>query len=470
MKRIWVLALTLCVLLGISRIATAHESPVILTLDEALARVEYHSDYQAWESNWENSSKSIQAILDKHSLALDISGDLFTYRYEFERDESDFSTGPALSLSKSNLWGTNLSGSFSPKWNLSDGSVRSGWSLGLTQTLWPAPWFNSDQIALQTAYDTQAVLLKQRVYVVENTRFKIEKLYRTAQIAEARVSLAEAGLAAALRSQQVVEEKLGMGEAGEIDLINSQLNVLRAERDLESGQAAADAAKENLLQAVDLSGEFQLTSLDIGYLPEEEEDVDLEALLAKLHDHPLVLQHQVELKKAELELEAGQAASKPEASLSIILQDSSQSGLSGQGAGPSFVASVSIGYPILDKNQWSSTLETLSDNLEKARSAYEQALEQVERLFRETAQEVAGLARDVQIASLTLRQAELEWQAAQLQYEAGLIDHSSLVNAEVRLKQAELDYYESMFNYSWTKRRLNRGLVGELSGAGGQIR
>ena len=48
MKRIWVLALTLCVLLGISRIATAHESPVILTLDEALARVEYHSDYQAW--------------------------------------------------------------------------------------------------------------------------------------------------------------------------------------------------------------------------------------------------------------------------------------------------------------------------------------------------------------------------------------------------------------------------------------
>ena len=130
MKRIWVLALTLCVLLGISRIATAHESPVILTLDEALARVEYHSDYQAWESNWENSSKSIQAILDKHSLALDISGDLFSYRYDFERDESDFSTGPALSLSKSNLWGTNLSGSFSPKWNLSDGSVRSGWSLG----------------------------------------------------------------------------------------------------------------------------------------------------------------------------------------------------------------------------------------------------------------------------------------------------------------------------------------------------
>ena len=75
------------------------------------------------------------------------------------------------------------------------------------------------------------MLLKQRVYVVENTRFKIEKLYRTAQIAEARVSLAEAGLAAALRSQQVVEEKLGMGEAGEIDSINSQLNVLRAERD-----------------------------------------------------------------------------------------------------------------------------------------------------------------------------------------------------------------------------------------------
>lgn len=131
---------------------------------------------------------------------------------------------------------------------------------------------------------------------------------------------------------------------------------------------------------------------------------------------------------------------------------------------------MTIGYPLLDKNQRSSTLETLSDNLERARSAYEEALEQVKVLFKETAEEVKRLARDVEIADLTLRQAELEWEAAQLQYNAGLIDHSALDSAQLRLRQAQLEHYESMLNYSWAKRRLNRGLVGDLAVAGGQGR
>lgn len=467
MKRFLVLALALGVLLSVSWISAAQESPIILTLDEALARVEYHSDYQAWESSWENTGKSIQTILDKHSLALDISGDILSYTYDLDNDKSSLSSGAGLSLSKSSLLGTTFTGSVSPKWDISKDSTTTTWSLSLSQAIWPAPWFSSDQIALRTADETKTVLLKQRNYVMENARLKIERLYRTAQIAEARVAIAEAGLTTALRNQRVVEEKLAMGEAGELDLINSKLNVLRAERDLESSRTAADSAKANLLEAIGLAGDIQLAPLDISELPERLDDIDLDTLLAEVHNHPLVLPHEVDLIRAELELEAGQAASKPEASLRLSLGERSQGG---QGSGPAFTATVTVGYPLLDKNQRSSTLETLSDNLERARSAYEEALEQVKVLFKETAEEVKRLARDVEIADLTLRQAELEWEAAQLQYNAGLIDHSALDSAQLRLRQAQLEHYESMLNYSWAKRRLNRGLVGDLAVAGGQGR
>ncbi|MGI6149965.1 MAG: TolC family protein [Limnochordia bacterium] len=460
------LALALCALLALSGAAAASPAAAsTLTLAEALDRAVYHSDYQAWQANFASTADAVQSILDKHSLGLDLSGTLLSYTYDLDSATARISSGAGLSLSKSNLWGTTLQGRITPTWNISNRSTNTSWSLELTQTLWPSPKYGADQIALQTVHSKQAALLKQEEYVLANARMKIERLYRAAQIAEARAQLALERLAAAQQNLSVVEQKRAIGEASEVDLISGELNVLRAERDLETTQASAAAAKEDLLRAVELAGDYELVPLVLDDLPGDLPEINIDELLANVHGHPLVLQYEVELTRAGRELEAGQAAGRAQASFRLALEEKTPSG--GQQGGTTFLAAVTIGYPLLDRNQRADTLASLADSLENAEEAYENAVENVVNLILETEAEVKRLERDKQIAWLSLRQAELEWEAARLQHGAGIIDDSALHSAELRLRQAQLDHYESAYNCAWAKLRLSLGLVGDLSGTGG---
>ena len=121
------------------------------------------------------------------------------------------------------------------------------------------------------------------------------------------------------------------------------------------------------------------------------------------------------------------------ASFRLALEEKTPSG--GQQGGTTFLAAVTIGYPLLDRNQRADTLASLADSLENAEEAYENAVENVVNLILETEAEVKRLERDKQIAWLSLRQAELEWEAARLQHGAGIIDDSALHSAELRLRQ-----------------------------------
>lgn len=466
MKQRLTLFITLLIVLGVSGVTTK-ASPALLTLEAALGRVAHHSDYQSWQQSLESTDDTVQGIRDKHALKLDINGNILSYSYNVDKETSDFSSGAGLTLTKSTLGGTSLTGRVSPSWNLSNGSTSANWSIEVSQAIWPSPRLSSDQITLKAADKTASVLAQQRDYVVMNAQFKIERLYRSAQIAVARVGQAETSLDTAQKNLRILEQKRALGEASELDMINGELAVLRAERDLESARASLATAKRSLFEAIDLTGEYDLEPLDVTELHAAEVVVDLDGLLANVEHHPLVLTHEPELTKASLELEAGLEALKPQANLSVSLKETPQQG--GQG-GTVFQASITIGYPLLDGNQRAKTLENLSDNLEKTRDAYESALESVVRLIHEAEAELEKLSRDREIAGLTLRQAELEWEAAQLQYEVGMIDISALVSAEMRHKQAQLDYFESNYNYNWAQRRLSFGIVGDLTGTGGPAR
>lgn|GEM_PF-868901 len=454
-------ALCVCLcLLGAARVTSAAS---VLTLDDALARVEYHSDYQAWQENLDGTIDAREGILDKHALTLDVSGTLLAYSYTLDTDSSKLSSAAGLSLSKSTIWGTSLQGRVTPSVNLREGSLNTTWSLELNQTIWPRPQYGADQIALEVNQLTRDTLIQQRDYVVANAQFKIERLYRAAQLAEARLALSEERLEAARQNLAVLERKRALGEAGEMDMISGELSVLRAERELETSRANAATAKRSLLEAISLDGDYQLAPLDPSLLPEDGEEVNVERLLAAVHQHPLVLAYQVDLAKAERELESTTAAGKPQASFRMSLAERTTQ----ESQGTVFEAAVTIGYPLLDGNQREKTLRNLADARDKAQESYEDAVENVKKLIADAAAELDSLARDRQIAWLALRQAELEWQAAQIQYHSGVIDGTSLQNAELQLKQAQLDYFESAHNYDWARRRLSLGIVGDLPGMGG---
>lgn len=461
MKKGLLIFVVFSIFVGVGCLTAADASLPTLTLEEALARVESHSDYQTWLANLDEVEDTLQSIADKHSLALDLSGNLLRYTYNFDQESSQLSTGGGISLSKSSLSGTSLSGNISPTYSFKDGELRTTWSLGVEQTLWPAPRYSSDQLTLSVAKGQHDLLQRQREYMVAGARLKIEDLYRTAQLAQMRVAFAETSLENAQTSLTVTKQKVKLGEASEADLISSELSILLAERELESSLSNAQTALDNLLSALDLEGDYQLASLEIELPPTTEIEVDVEGLIAELVNHPLVLASKLELDKAELELKAAQESSKPQANLSINL---SESPTTQQGGGLSFQAMVSVGYPLLDRNQRNRTLETRAESLDKAEESYQDVLENVRTLIEEAALDLSKLARDEEIARLTLRRAELEWEAVQRQFELGIIEGNLLTNAQMELLRAKLDYWEACHRHSLAKRRLSLGIVGDLPG------
>ena len=461
MKRGLVILVALGLLLAMGH-SSANELPLeTLTLENALDRVEYHSDYQAWLNSLTSVQDNIKSINDKQAITLGLSGNLLSFTYNFDQETSSTSVGTSLSLSKSALSGTTVSGSLSPTYQIRDSKLNAGWSLGLTQAIWPSPSLSSDRINLAIAKQTDDVLAKQYAYMVQSTQLKVEELYRAAQLALARVSFAEANLATTRNVLHITTQKEAIGEASEADMIAGQLGVLRAERDLESSRESAQAAKNSLLAALDLDGDYNLMPLEVTEFSVVRVDCDFQGLSFDLEQHPLVLHYEYELERAKLDLEAARQASKPEASLSITLGETNR--------GNEFQASLRIGYPILDGNQRASTLQDRQDGLENVEQSYAEAVENLRSLVEQAVEELAKQARDLEIAQLTLRQAELEFEAARLRHEVGIIEESTLATTKLTLDQAQLSYVENVFRYNLACRRLNYGIMGDLTFAGGVV-
>lgn len=459
MKLQWSLAAAVLVLaLACSALAA---QPELLTLEAALARAEWHSDYRAWLKSLEAVEDTLEGIQDRYRLGMELSGSLLRLSHNFSRDSTRLDTAGGLSFSKSTAQGTTFSGSLNPSFNWQSQEMSASWSLSLQQTIWPSPRLSSDGINRVVAEVSKTALEKQRDYVLAGARFKIEELYRSAQLAQARVVLAEAGWRTAQENLQLVTAKVERGEAGELDLISGQLAVLRSERELESAQLAAARALENLLAAVDLAGPYDLEPLEASSLPHSGIEPDLAALLADLEEHPLLLSYQAELERARLELAAAEEAKKPEASLTIRLENAPETATQG---GLSIQAAVSIGYPLLDRNQRAKTTQSRKEGLEDVERSYAQALADLRQALEAAQAELARLARDEEIARLNFRQAQLEWEAAEKQYELGTLEEGALNQVRLALRQAQLDYWDACHRHDLAKRRLSQGIGGDLLG------
>src|SRR5690554_3474648 len=187
---------SLILLLLLAAAPTAASIGQVLTLDDALARTGQHPEIESWEENREAVIDSIDAIYNKHSIRMSISdrgeSPFLSYSHNFDNDKSTLRANTSLSISKSQLFGTQLSASVShTQVIIGDESADTRWSVSLRQPIFPSPKFNSDLIGLQNLNRNLELLDRDKTRREFLARLNIEEMYRAGQFAQAKVEHAE---------------------------------------------------------------------------------------------------------------------------------------------------------------------------------------------------------------------------------------------------------------------------------------
>lgn len=434
------------------------------TLAMALDRVEYHSDYQSWLNSTETTRKSIKTILDKQQPRIELdSGQsgIVSYNYNIDKEHSSFMVSPSLSISKTSLHGTSLTTSVTPSKTLQKGTDwRVGWLVSLRQTIWPSPSLSADRIALSNSDKSLVMLESLEEYVIQSALFKIEELYRSAQLIEARVNFAEKNLQAERHGLQVTLEKVAIGEAGDAELITSKLGVLRSEKELELAKANAKNAVRRLQDAIGLEESITLSPLELESLAAYNiHEISSANLAIYVEEHPLIIPLLVDIEKAKLDLLAAEEALKPGASFSFSFSEN-------QSNERQLRANFNISYPVLDGGQKNETIQNRTEALDSLSETYEKSIEDLLETKQDLLNNLDSLAREMEINELTALKSNLEFEAALHQYSLGVIDARTLERHEIQLRQAELNYWDSIYQYDLAVRRLNSGILGDLVGLG----
>src|SRR5690554_5585504 len=149
--------LLLCLTVMLASAPVLANGGEVLTLDQALERVEYHPTFQEWLETRESMADSQQAVFNRQAVQVTVAGGtddvLLDYTLDGDNRTSQVRANPTLSVFKNNLTGTVVGGNLSTTgtWNSSSGLSWNPmwWEVYARQVVWPSPRLGSDRIALQ---------------------------------------------------------------------------------------------------------------------------------------------------------------------------------------------------------------------------------------------------------------------------------------------------------------------------------
>lgn len=437
----------------------------VLTLTEAKSLAFKHNMVVTWQNEIQSTERSLEQLLAGEEWSLTVGDSrVIRYTYPLEDGEPSWSIAPQASLSKSNLKGFSLTANLTPQYN-SQSEWDVTWSVRASQQIFPTPDLSSTNVNLRVLEQELSVQQAQQDVLYHLVELEIEELYRQAQFSAAQAELAALSYKLEEGEHQKVLQRKRLGEAGELDLINSELALLNAQQELDGANRRKQQAYTTLAQAIELGSiDFELEPL-VGsdFVVSDYRLAKAELVELAKSQNMGIAQALADVKRRELELAQAQDGLRPDVNLNVEIADSDRSG-----SPKNLVAYVGLEYPLLDGNQRRQTVLDKEEALEDAIKAYHEEQEDLRQQVNDRLDEVKSREKDLEIARLSLRKAELELEVLKQQHDQGLIDEARIIRQQATLEQATLNYWETLLEYDFLVRRLSQGIIEESVAVGRQ--
>ncbi len=294
------------------------------------------------------------------------------------------------------------------------------------------------QTIIQTMYETMkayydALLLQEQVKVTENY-----------------VNLAEAHM-------KDVEIKRKYGVASDFNVLRSKVELSNAKAQYINYKHQNELAMINLLKTIGVAQDSEvLLSEHLEYSPiqidekilyeqayKNRPDIESSRLTAKLQEEAIIASKSNYVPSVDAFFNWN--LSKPDPHISMINE-----------WGSAWRAGISINFTIFDGLRREGELIRNNAILKQYRTYYMNEKEQIRFEVSRALKMLETASEALEVQKLTLEQANEGLRLAEISYREGIIDQVSVLEARAALTQAQLLYYNSLYNYSLAKLELMR--------------
>lgn len=265
-------------------------------------------------------------------------------------------------------------------------------------------------------------------------RASVTAAFFSALVAQDRVRLAEASLDIARQGTDATGKRVTAGKVSPVE--ETRARVAEAATRVELAQARSDLQTALLQLQAAIGATYSIDSLD-GDALSLPGALSSDALLARVHDAPAVVESRLELQRLNAVAQVESARRTPDVTVSLGSKRAAELGRN------QLVLGVSVPLPLFDTNR-GNLLEALRrrDKAEDLLRATEQRVRAEASIARE--RQVTAAAEVRVMSSEVIPNAQFAFDAASKGYELGKFGYLEVLDAQRTLQQARAQYLRAL--------------------------
>ncbi|WP_428741278.1 TolC family protein [Tenacibaculum sp.] len=278
---------------------------------------------------------------------------------------------------------------------------------------------------------------------------EVEKAYMQLQLAHKGVSVLEKALKAAEANQQMAENSFKQGYLQRADVLAVEVRVTEVKNQLQT-------AKSNVLNASNYLSFLMNEEQDNIYEPSDSLQVNLTNQLVDI----TISENRSDIKAMELASEAYQKMYKADkmdflprlnAFGSYELYDDKIFNADASG----YVIGAQLTWDIFKGSKRYGKAQKSKAQYEKSRLEYEQYKSKSQLELNNTKRLLTDAEEQLKLTELALQQSEEALRIRKNRFKEGLEKTSDLLTAETQYAQKQLEYYQTVYQYNYTKAYLD---------------
>jgi len=446
----------------LSSLAWSQENIVKLTLNESIEQaIKNNLDLKISEVQFQEKESDIAGKESSFNLKVDLEGAPASWEGE-EINNLNYKPEAKISANLLTKSGTTYSFSIQGGKEEDEGLKKTSLSLTLNQKILPSPKLSSSYLSLEKAFldikSSKLSLKEQR----NSLRVEVKTGFYNVLKQRRKIELKKLSLEQAKKNITIIEDKLKKGLANELDLLNTQMNVISAKEVLFQNQ---NQLKRYLMDFKNLLGiDFHIKVKLI-----EESEYDYESLKIDL-DRAIeeALRNRVEVKQQKLAIEACQldlalanTKSSPSLDLSGGYSYATHEGLPNTDKGD-YKVSLIFGIPLLDGGESKAEVKGAKEKLRENQlnlKKFERDITTEVQKYLLNLQEGEG---QIDVLRVSKEKYQEDFNIAQERYFRGLITKDELREKEINFKQAQVDLLDALLDCELTKSKLLKSLGRKL--------